>query len=96
MAATTATKTTTTEIAIFGRILTNAKKRMSPELARYVLRLGFGDSDQTRMHDLATHNQAGRLSPEEHEELMNYVRAGHLLALLHSQARKSLKGEKAS
>jgi hypothetical protein len=30
------------------------------------------------------------------EELQNYVKAGHLLAVLHSKARKSLKAKKAS
>jgi hypothetical protein len=96
MAATTATKTTTTEISIFGRILNDPKNKMSPDLARYVLRLGFNKGDQARMQELATKNQEGRIPPEEREELMNYVHAGHLLALLHSQARKSLKSKKAS
>ena len=43
------------------------------------------------MRDLAERNQEGSLSSEEQEELQNYVKAGHLLALLHSKARKSLK-----
>ena len=30
---------------------------MSPELARYVLTLGFGEEDQARMKDLAERNQ---------------------------------------
>ena len=30
-------------------------------------------------------------SAAEREELLNYVKAGHLLAVLHSKARKSLK-----
>ena len=48
------------------------------------------------MDDLAVRNQAGRLTADEHEELMNYVKAGHLLALLHSQARKALNRRKVS
>jgi hypothetical protein len=86
----------TSETAIFGRLLTNAKGHMSPALARYVLKLGFGADDQARMVDLAGRNQEGRLSPAEHETLMNYVRAGHLLAFLHSRARTTLKKRKAS
>lgn len=69
---------------------------MSPAPARYVLTLGFGDADQERMNELATRNQTGDLSVDEHEELMKYVRTGHLLALLHSQARKSLNKKKIS
>jgi hypothetical protein len=86
----------TSEVAIFGRLLSNAKGQMSPHLARYILTLGFSDEDQARMHDLATRNQEGALTPSEHEELMNFVQAGHLLALLHSKARKSLRKKRVS
>jgi hypothetical protein len=48
------------------------------------------------MEKLAIRNQAGRLSLDELDELMNYVKAGHLLALLHSKARKALKKWKVS
>jgi hypothetical protein len=65
-------------------------------LARYLLTLGFPDDDQARMRELAARNQEGSLSPAEKEELLNYVKAGHLLALLHSTARKALKKRKAS
>jgi hypothetical protein len=67
---------------------------MSPELPRYVLTLGFGEEDQARMRDLAERNQAGALPSEEQAELMSFVQAGHLLALLHSKARKSLKNSR--
>ena len=96
MTATKITTTKTSEAGIFGRILSNSKTEMTPELARYVLTLGFDGAEQDRMQDLATRNQEGALSSEEHLELMNYVRAGHLLALLHSKARKSLKKRKVS
>lgn|SRR5262245_32884768 len=86
----------TSEAAIFGRLLSNSKGEMSPPLARYVLRLGFGADDQARMTELAARNQDGALSPGEQDELRNYVRAGHLLALLHSKARKALKKRKVS
>ena len=89
-------KARTSEIAIFGRLLNNARGEMSPAVARYVLKLGFDAGDQARMGDLAARNQEGSLSAEEHEELMNFVRAGHWLALLQSKARKSLKRKKVS
>ena len=85
------TGTTSSEAAIFGRLLCNGNNEMSPGLAQYVLTLGFGSEDQARMADLASRNQGGALSPGERDELMSYIKAGHLLALLHSQARRSLK-----
>jgi hypothetical protein len=88
--------TATSEVAIFGRILANGRRELSPSLARYVLGLGFSEEDQSRMADLAERNQDGSLSPEEHDELMNFVQAGHLLALLHAKARKALKNKHTS
>jgi hypothetical protein len=43
------------------------------------------------MHELAVRNQDGRLTVAERNELSNYVNVGHLIALLQSKARKSLK-----
>jgi hypothetical protein len=48
------------------------------------------------MRELAERNQEGALGPKEREELQNYVKAGHLLALLHSKARSSLKASRVS
>jgi hypothetical protein len=85
----------TSEIAIFGRLIQAEQGDLVPSLARYLLTLGFPSADQQRMTDLATRNQAGALSADESLELDNYVRSGHLLALLHSKARKSLKRRRA-
>ena len=89
-------KTKSSEIAIFGRLLSRHEGAMTPELARYVLTLGFSDADQARMEELAAANQQGGISADDHDELMGYVNAGHLLALLHSKARTSLKKRKVS
>ncbi len=86
----------TSDIAIFCRLLNNSQGDMSPDLARHVLTLGFNDEDQARMRNLAERNQEGTLSSQEHEELLNYVKAGHLLALLHSKARRALQQTKDS
>lgn len=87
---------TSSEIAIFGRLIRADESDLSRELAGYILTLGFDERDQGRMSELAERNQDGRLSSEEKEELGNYVKAGHLLALLHSKARRSLKASKTS
>jgi hypothetical protein len=81
----------TSDIAIFGRLIQAKKGNLSRQLARFILSLGFDEADQARMEDLALRNQEGTLSEGEKEELFGYVKAGHLLALLHSKARKSLK-----
>jgi hypothetical protein len=93
---TQAPTTRTSEAAIFGRLIRADNGDLPHELARYILTIGFDSQDQARMRDLAARNQEGLLSPEEKEELQGYVKAGHLLALLHSKARKSLKRKKVS
>ena len=72
------------------------KTDLSRELARYILTLGFDEEDQNWMSELARKNQEGSLSSDEKAELENFVKAGHLLALLHSKARKTLKASKVS
>ena len=84
------------EIAIFGRIIQSDKGDLAPGLAKYILTLGFSEDDQRRMKELAERNQDGRLDEDERGELASYVRASHLLALMHSKARKSLKRRRAS
>jgi hypothetical protein len=86
----------TSEIAIFARIIKIDAGDLSRELARYILTLGFDEEDQARMSELAERNQEGALASEELAELQNFIKAGHLLALLHSKARRSLKARKES
>ena len=43
------------------------------------------------MHELAIRNQDGLLSPMEKQELFAYAKAGSLLSLLKSRARRVLK-----
>jgi hypothetical protein len=90
-----AKRDTSSEIAIFARLIRVEDSDMSRELARYILTLGFDEEDQKAMTDLADRNQEGMLSVEEKHRLDNFVKAGHLLALLHSKARIALKARKA-
>ncbi len=89
-------KERTSEIAIFSRLIRADNGNLSRLLARYLLTLGFDQDDQVRMSDLAERNQEGTLEPDEVEELRNFVKAGHMLALLHSKARRSLQTPKRS
>ncbi len=78
-------------MAILGRVLSNGAEGLPASLARYLLSVGFGEADEARMLELAARNQDGDLSSEEREELLGYARAGCLLGVLQSRARKALK-----
>jgi hypothetical protein len=86
---------TSSELAIFARLIRVDGSDLSRELARYILTVGFDEEDQRKMTDLAERNQERLLSGDEKAELEGFVKAGHLLALLHSKARMALKAEKA-
>jgi hypothetical protein len=77
--------------AIFARLWDTERGKLSPELARHVLRLVFSAEDRARMHELAVKNQEGQITPAEAEEFDNYVKVGDLLAILQSKSRKLLK-----
>jgi hypothetical protein len=84
-------KTANNDVAILGRVLANGKGRLSSTMARHLLRLRFSDEDMGRMNDLAQRNQDGRLSRSEREELDSFVKVGHVIAILQSEARQALK-----
>jgi hypothetical protein len=85
------TDQTGSDVALFGRLLAADRGDLAPDLARYILTLGFSLEDKARMHDLAVRNQSGSLSKAEQKEMQTYQKVGHLLDLLQSKARKSLK-----
>ena len=80
----------TNEVAILARVLGNNQDQLPPEIARYILDLGFSEDDKARVHDLAVRNQGGALSPAEQEELFAYVKVDTLLSILKSKARRAL------
>jgi hypothetical protein len=84
----------TGEAAVFLRVWEG--QRLTPELARHVLRLGFSEEDRARMHELAVKNQEGALTPEETRELDSFVAVGDLLAVLQSRARTLLRAAPAN
>jgi hypothetical protein len=79
------------EATILARILGNDKGELPLDVARYLLDRGFSDADKARMHDLAVRNQEDALSPAEKEELVNYAKAGTVLSILKSRARRVLR-----
>jgi len=90
MHTTTTSGASQSEITILARVLGNDQGQLPPDIARYVLGLGFSDDDKARMHDLAVRNQDDTLSPDEKEELFAYAKADTLLSILQSKARRAL------
>jgi hypothetical protein len=90
MDSTTHDRGSQSEIAILVRVLTNDQGQLHPDIARYILNLGFSDADKARMHDLAVRNQENALSPAEKEEIFAYAKVDSLLGILQSRARRVL------
>jgi hypothetical protein len=86
-----ANATTDNEVTILARLLGNDQEQLPRELARYLLTLGFNERDKARMHSLAVRNQEDALPPAEKEELLAYAKAGTVLSILKSKARRVLK-----
>ena len=84
----------TSQAAIFARLWETKDGHLPLALARFVVKLDFSEQDKARMHDLAVKNQQGLISAAELEELDNYVKAGDLLGLLQSKARRTLRRRK--
>jgi hypothetical protein len=78
------------EIEILGRILGNQNGTLPPRMANYLIDLHFSATDKERMHDLAVRNQDGTLADYEKEEVAAYAKAGTLLSILKSKARRDL------
>jgi hypothetical protein len=84
------------EMAILRRVVNMDQQVLSAEAARAILRLRFSASDKARINRLAGRNRWGKLTPEEEEELNNYIRVGQTLGILQSKARRSLNARRAS
>ena len=79
------------EAAIFARLWETENGHLAPELAHHIIKICFSAEDKARMRELAVKNQEEGLSPEEKQELDNFIKVGDLLAILQSKARQVLK-----
>jgi hypothetical protein len=79
------------EVTILARVFDDERGLLPPELARSILEVEFSDRDKARMHDLAVRNQADGLTAAEKEEMYAWGKAGTLLGILKSKARRTLK-----
>ncbi len=82
---------TITEAEIFSRIFEPDKPNLSAAAARSLLQLDFQPRDRARMDALAEKARKGKLTRLEDTELETYIQVGHLLAIMLSKARQSLK-----
>ena len=83
--------TDASDVAILGRIIAPGQPTLDSHAANALLALDFTDEDKDRMRQLSAKARAGTLSPPEAIEIDNYERVGHLLNILQSKARHSLK-----
>jgi hypothetical protein len=81
----------TSEVAILGRVLEPERANLSVAAARSILGLEFAPPDVERMRVLLAGAKKGELTPAEQVEIDNYERVGHLISLMKSRARRSLK-----
>ncbi len=88
---TTRTHARESEVTILARVLGKDRGMLSEQMARHILELSFSDRDKARMHDLVVRNQDDALSPTEKQELFAFGKAGDLLAILKSKARRTLQ-----
>jgi len=86
----TGTLSPNSPVAIWERVLLPAKEDLSPDQARYFLRLKFPPRDVRRMAALSAKARTGTLTPKEDAELENYIHVGRLLGILQSRARRAL------
>ena len=83
-------------IEAFLRLVRRDGKPMPATLARHLLQLDFSPSDKRRMATLSRQNSEGLLTESKRAQLMGFVKCGHLLAALQSQARQSLRQTEAN
>ena len=79
------------EPVIWARLIQAQGREISPEVARFLLSVEFGESDRQRMEYLAEHSEAGTLTPDEEAEFDGYLHIGNLLAVMQSKARVVLE-----
>lgn len=68
------------------------KQEPTPAAARALLKLQFSAQDTERMHELSAKAREGTLTGKEQIEIDTFERLSCLLDILHSKARRALKG----
>lgn len=79
------------EPAIWARLVRAPKEPISPDAARYLLSIQFGEADHARMQELMAKSDGSALTPDEAAELDGYVNITNFLSVMHSRARVALR-----
>jgi uncharacterized protein YnzC (UPF0291/DUF896 family) len=77
-----------------GWVLEPDQATLDVAAARAILNLDFQQTDKDRMRELLAKPKEETLTANEKVEMDNYERVGHMLSLMKSKARRSLKGGK--
>jgi hypothetical protein len=81
----------TSEVAILSRVLEPVQPTLSLAAARAILALDFSQADKSCMRELSAKAREGTLTRLERAAINNYERVGHVLNIMQSKARRSLK-----
>jgi hypothetical protein len=84
-------ETKISDLSILNRVLRPDKPMFSLAAAQEILALDFDQADKDRMRQLLAKAREGMLTEAEQAESDSYERVGHLLNILQSKARRSLK-----
>ena len=79
------------ESEILSRIISPDDPSLERPAAEAVLAMGFKETDESRMSELAEKARLGELTDEELAEADSYERVGHFISLFKSMARESLQ-----
>ncbi len=90
----TATTAYDNDVSILHRLIRPEENDLSLAAARSILKIDFDAHDRARMHELAEKARAGTLTRSEQAAIESYERVGHLIDLLHSKARRTLKTQR--
>jgi hypothetical protein len=80
------------EVAMFSRVLETEQATLPVAAAQAILTFGFPQADKDRMAELPAKAREGVLTATEQAEINDYEKVGHMVALMKSKARRSLKG----
>jgi hypothetical protein len=70
--------------------------RLSPQGARDILSPDFDEFHKDRMRQLSAKARAGTLTPDDDAQAARYELIGHVLNIMQSKARQSLKRQQAT
>jgi hypothetical protein len=82
--------TSTTDVDILAAVIAPERDHLSPEAARFFLKLIFSEAQNVEMRMLADKNNRGELTEAERAVMESYRRVGQFLAIMQAKARLAL------